>query len=105
LRHDLEEALADAGAVAATELQARREVQLDAPFAHHLEQHLVGHVWIHGRGPIPQQTGEVVRIARRSRLDQQVALAPQSLADEVMMNSPRYEQGVRRQLALDQIAV
>src|ERR1700722_40831 len=45
-RHDLEQALAQTRAEAAPELKARREVELHAPLAHHLEEHLVGHVGV-----------------------------------------------------------
>ncbi len=91
LRHDLEEALADSGAIAATELEAGGEVQLHTPFDSHVEEELVGHVRIHGGRAIADEAGKVVRIARRASLDQQIALASQARADEVMVNGTRHE--------------
>ena len=105
LRHDLEQSLAQAGAVAAPELQARREVELDAPLAHHLEQHLVGHVGIHGGGAVADEAGEMMRLARGAGLDEQIALAAQPGLHQVLVHRAGGEQRVRRNAPLDQVAV
>src|SRR5581483_12048820 len=78
LGHDLEQALAQAGAIAAAELESRREIQLHASLAHHVEQYLVGHVRVDRRGAVTDEAREVMRLARRTGLDEQVALATQT---------------------------
>ena len=105
LRHDLEQALSQARTVAAPELEARREVELHAAAAHHLEQHLVGHVRIHRGRPIADQAGEVMRLARGAGLDEQVALAAQAGLQQVLMHRCGHQQRVRGHAALDQVTV
>ena len=105
LGHDLEEALPDAGAVTAPELKAGREVELHRAAAHHLEQHLVGHVRIHGGCAVADETGEVMRIAGGAGLNQQIALAAQARPDEVLVHGPGRKQRVRRQPAANEVTV
>ena len=82
-----------------------REVELHAALAHHLEQDLVGHVGIYGRRAVADEAGEMMRIARRAGLDQEVALAAQAGFHQVVMHGARGQQRVRRQLALHEIAI
>ena len=105
LRHDLEQPLAQPRAVAAPELEPRREVELDASGAHHLEQHLVGHVRVHRGRAVADQAGEMVRLARGAGLDQQVALAAQPALHQVLVHRAGHEQRVRGDAALHQVAI
>ena len=91
LRHDLEEALANAAAVTAAELEPRVRVHLDAALLHHVEERLVRHVRIHGRRAEADETGEMMRIARRAGLDQDVALGAHARLDESMVHGARDE--------------
>ena len=105
LGHDLEQTLADAAPVAATELEARFMVQGRRALAQHVEQRLIGHVRIHGRGAIADQAREVMRIPGRAGLDDDVALAAQAFFDEAVMDGSRREQRVDRDQVLLEIPV
>ena len=105
LRHDLEQAFSDTGAVTAPELEAGREIELHPALAHHLEQDLVGHVGIHSRRAVSDETCEMMRVTRRAGLDEKIALTAQAGLHEVMMHGARHEQRVRRQLPLHEVAI
>ena len=105
LGHDLEQALADAAAVAAAELLARVGIHVHGTLAHQIEQRLVGEIRIDGGRAVADEAGEMVRIARRAGLDQDVALAAQTSLYQPMMHGTGREQSLNGNLALDQITV
>ena len=105
LRHDLEQALADAAPVAAAELGARLGAHADGALAHQVEQRLVGEVRIDRGRAVADQAREMMRIARRAGLDQDVALAAQAGLHQPVMHRAGGEQRMDRHLALHQVAV
>ncbi len=96
LGHDLEQALADPRPVTSAQFEAGREIELHSAFAHHVEQDLIRHVRIHGGCAVADEAREMMRVARSSGLDQEVALAAQSHLHQMMVNGAGDEQRVRR---------
>ena len=105
LGHDLEQALADGLAIAAAQLGTLGLLELDPTLAHHVEQRLIGHVRIDGRRAIADEAGEVMRITRRTGLDDQVALAAQTQLHQTMVDGTGGQQSLHRNLVAHQIAV
>ena len=105
LGHDLEQSLADAAAIAAAEFLPHRRFHFQRAGAHEIEQGLIGEIRVDGGRPVADQAGEMMRIARRAGLHQDVALAAQSGLDQAVMHRAGGEQGVHGHLALDQVAV
>jgi len=105
LRHDLEQPLADAAAIAPAQLEARLRVHLHRALLHHVEERLVGHVGIDGRRAVADQAGEMVGITGRPRLDQQVALAAEAGGNEPVVHRTRGQQGVHGNAPADDVAI
>ena len=105
LGHDLEQALADRLAIAATQLSALAVVEFDAAFAHDVEQCLIRHVRIDAGSAITDEAGKVMRITRRAGLDDQIAAAAQTHLDQMVMNCTCGKQRMNRYLFFDQIAI
>ena len=105
LGHDLEQSLANAAAIAAAQFLARVRIHFHRALAHEIEQRLVRQIRIHGRGAIADETREMVGVARRAGLDQDVALAAQPRLDQAMMHGAGGEQRLNRNLAPDEVAV
>ena len=106
LRDDLRQALVDALAVAAADLRllaALLDLQDAAPAQ--VEQRLVGQVRIHRGGAHADQAGDMVRVARGAGLDDQVDVAAQALAAQVMVHRAGGEQGMHHRPALLRAAV
>ena len=104
LGHDFEQTLADAATIAPTQFLTRIVVG-DGALAHQVEQRLIREIRIHRRRAVAQETGEVMRVARGARFDQDIALATQARLDQSMMHGARGEQRMDRHLALHEIAV
>ena len=105
LGHHLEQALADAAAVAAAELLTGVGLDGDGAVAHQIEQRLIGEIRVDGRRAIADQAGKMVRVARRAGLHQDVALAAQAGVDQAVMHRAGGEQRMDGQTPLDEIPV
>ncbi len=106
LRDDLRQALVDALAVAAADLRllaALLDLQDAAPAQ--VEQRLVGQVRVHRGGAHADQAGDMVRVARGAGLDDQVDVAAQAFAAQVMVHRAGGEQGMHHRPALLRAAV
>ena len=105
LGHDLEQTLANAAPVASADLLPLDGVHLQRTLAQEVEQGLIREVRIHRGRAVADEAGEMMRIARRARLDQQIALAAQARLDQAVMHGPGGEQGVNGDLALDEVSI
>ena len=102
LRQDLQQALGDALAVV---LERLVQVAEHLAAADQVGQHLVGEERIDRGGAEADQHGEVVRIARGGGLDQDVAVAAQTLLGQAVVHGADRQRGVGRQLAGGDVAV
>ncbi len=105
LGHDLEQPLADSAAVAAAEFLAHGRFHFKRAFAQEIKQRLIRKVRIHCGGPVADQAGEMMCIARRARLHQDIALATQARLDQPVMNGTGGEQRMHGHFSLDEIPV
>ena len=103
--HDLEQALADAAPVTAAEFLAHGGFHFQRALAHEIEQSLVREIGIDRGGAAADQAGEVMRVARRAGLHQNIALAAQPGLHQPVMHGAGGEQRVDRHLAFDEIPV
>jgi hypothetical protein len=99
LRDDLEQALADALAIAAAEFARLAAAIAKTAAAAEVEQRLIGEERINRGRAEADQAGEVVRVARGAGLDQKVAVAAQLRLDQRPVDRASGQQGVDRQLA------
>ena len=60
-------------------------------------QALVNQVRVHGRGPVAEQTGEMMRIPGNAGLDNNIDSATPSLLHQSMVHGPGREQRMQRQ--------
>ncbi len=106
LRDDLRQALVDALAVAAADLRLLAALaELEDAAAAQVEQGLVGQVRIHRGGTEAEQAGHVVRIAGGAGLDDQVDVAAQAQAREVVVDGAGGQQGVHHRPPGHRVAV
>ncbi len=101
LRHHLEQPFANAASETAAELL----LLVDVAALRDIVQRLVDEIRVDRRRAVADQACEVMRVARDACLDNDVGVAAQPEADEVVMHCARRQQRMDRQLPLDEIAV
>ncbi len=101
LRHDFEQALADAAPVAAAELL----LPVDIAARRNVVQRLVDEIRVDRRRAIPDQAREVMRVAGYTGLDEDVGIATEPALNQVMMHGACREQRMHRQFALLEVTV
>ena len=103
LRHDLVEALVDALAIGARQIDVLAPGDLTA--AAQIVERGVGQIGIDAGRAVADEAGEVVRVARGGRLDDEIAVRAQALVDQAVLHRAGGQQRVDGQLVTRHTAI